>query len=48
MWLAARSGGFHYKYDGQYWKDTRGGSDLHDLLSKICSDETGQTLTVKL
>jgi CyaY protein len=48
MWLAARSGGFHYKYDGQHWKDTRGGSDLHDLLSKICSDETGQTLTVKL
>ena len=48
MWLAARSGGFHYKFDGQHWKDTRGGLDLHDLLSQICSNETGQQLVVKL
>ncbi|HBI84490.1 iron donor protein CyaY [Orrella sp. NBD-18] len=48
MWLAARSGGFHYRFDGQHWKDTRGGADLHDALSKICSDATGQALQVKL
>lgn len=48
MWLAARSGGFHYRFDGQHWKDTRGGPDLHDALSKICSDATGQNLQVRL
>jgi len=48
MWLAARSGGFHYRFDGQHWKDTRGGLDLHEALSQICSDETGHALVVKL
>ena len=24
LWVAARSGGFHYRYDGQHWNDTRG------------------------
>ncbi len=48
MWLAARSGGFHYRFDGQHWKDTRGGLDLHDALSQICSEETGHRLEVKL
>ena len=48
MWLAARSGGFHYRFDGQHWKDTRGGLDLHDALSQICSDESGHALEVKL
>jgi CyaY protein len=46
MWLAARSGGFHYRFDGQHWKDTRGGADLHDTLSQVCSDATGKPLTV--
>jgi CyaY protein len=48
MWLAARSGGFHYRFDGRHWKDTRGGTDLHDTLSAICSEATGKTLTVEL
>jgi len=48
MWLAARSGGFHYRFDGQHWKDTRGGRDLHELLSEICSVETGRKLAVTL
>ncbi len=46
MWLAARSGGFHYRFDGQHWKDTRGGADLHDTLSQVCSEATGKPLTV--
>ena len=48
MWLAARSGGCHYRFDGQHWKDTRGGPDVHDALSQICSDETGHKLEVTL
>jgi CyaY protein len=48
MWLAARSGGFHYRFDGNHWKDTRGGTDLHQALSSICSEATGKPLTVEL
>jgi len=48
IWVAARSGGFHYRYDGQHWRDTRGGPNLADALSQICSDAAGTPLTVKL
>ncbi|MDH0091574.1 iron donor protein CyaY, partial [Achromobacter mucicolens] len=34
LWVAARSGGFHYRYDGQHWNDTRGGPQLPDALSQ--------------
>lgn len=48
IWVAARSGGFHYRFDGENWKDTRGGPDLHDALSKLCSEATGRELIVTL
>lgn len=49
IWVAARSGGFHYRLiDGNAWRDTRGGPDLADALSQICSGASGETLTVKL
>lgn len=35
MWVAARSGGFHYKYDGQHWRNTRDGSELFATLDHI-------------
>jgi len=41
MWLAARSGGFHYKYDGQHWLNTRDGSELFATLARL-GKEQGQ------
>ena len=35
MWLAARSGGFHYRYDGQHWLNTRDGSEFFSTLSAV-------------
>ena len=26
IWVAARSGGFHFRWDGAAWRDTRDGS----------------------
>ncbi|TWI60773.1 CyaY protein [Pseudoduganella lurida] len=42
LWVAARSGGFHYRYlDGQ-WINTRdGGSELFDALSQIATEQSG-------
>ena len=48
IWVAARSGGFHYRYDGQHWLDTPGGPPQHDALSQICTEAAGVPLTVKV
>jgi CyaY protein len=48
MWVAARSGGFHYRYEGARWINTRGGPDLADALSQICSEAAGVPVTVRL
>jgi CyaY protein len=47
IWVAARTGGFHYKYDGKIWNDTRGGLHLAEALSQICSSAAGVPITVK-
>ncbi len=48
MWVAAPSGGFHYRFDDNHWVDTRDGTRLEDNLSAIFSDITGQALTITL
>ena len=44
LWLAARSGGFHYRYAARQWVNTRGGLDLFDALSACASEQAGKTL----
>lgn len=39
MWLAARSGGFHYKHDGQAWRNTRDGSEFFTTLAAIAHEQ---------
>ena len=42
IWVAARSGGFHYRWDGTCWRDTRDGGELFAALSKLVSAQGGQ------
>lgn len=44
LWLAARSGGFHYKFIDGAWRDTREGREFFDALSACASEQAGQTL----
>jgi CyaY protein len=44
IWMAARSGGFHYRFNGQQWLDTRDGSELYAALSKVASLQAGSTI----
>jgi CyaY protein len=44
MWLAARSGGYHYQWDGSHWRDTRDGHELMDMLSRQASAQGGRAL----
>jgi CyaY protein len=42
LWVAARSGGFHFRWDGTAWRDTRDGAELFAALSKLVSAQSGQ------
>ena len=42
IWVAARSGGFHFRWDGAAWRDTRDGSELFAALSRLVSQQGGQ------
>jgi CyaY protein len=44
VWLAARSGGFHYKWDGQCWRDTKGRSEFFADLTRYASEQAGEPL----
>jgi len=46
MWVAAPSGGFHYRFDGQRWNDTRSGPHMAEALSQIVSEATGHPIKV--
>ena len=44
IWLAARSGGYHFKWDGSQWVD-REGQEFLARLSRCASEQAGQALT---
>jgi CyaY protein len=44
IWVAARSGGFHFRWDGSAWRDTREGTELFAALSKLVSAQSGQSV----
>src|SRR5262245_45629657 len=41
IWVAARSGGFHFRWDGAAWRDSREGTELFAALSKLVSAQGG-------
>src|SRR3954465_8779308 len=47
IWVAARSGGFHFRWDGTAWRDTREGSELFAALSRLVSAQSGQAVTLR-
>jgi CyaY protein len=45
IWMAARAGGFHYKFDGSRWMDTKGNGEFFENLTRYASEQAGQPLT---
>jgi CyaY protein len=41
IWVAARAGGFHFRWDGTAWRDTRDGAELFAALSRLVSAQGG-------
>ena len=44
LWVAARSGGYHFRWDGAAWRDTRDGSELMASLSRLASAQAGEAV----
>ncbi|MBK0394674.1 iron donor protein CyaY [Ramlibacter algicola] len=44
VWLAAKAGGFHYRFDGSQWMDTKGQGEFFAGLSRHASQQAGVPL----
>ena len=48
IWVAARLGGFHFGLDAAgLWVNTRDGSELTDLVSRLVSETAGERFSWK-
>ena len=41
VWVAARSGGFHFRYEDGKWRDTRDRSEFFAALSRLFTAQGG-------
>ena len=48
IWVAAKSGGFHFRFDGADWRDTRSHEPLDALLSRVLSEQSGNVMSITI
>ncbi len=41
IWVAAKSGGYHFRWTDGVWVDTRSGEPLSDAISRVVFEQTG-------
>ncbi|ENO79437.1 MULTISPECIES: iron donor protein CyaY [Thauera] len=46
IWVAARSGGFHFRHEQGRWANTRGGDELWAMLAALVSDQAGEAVSL--
>jgi CyaY protein len=46
IWIAARSGGFHFRPDGERWVASRDGEELVAALARCLTEQTGAAVTL--
>jgi CyaY protein len=44
VWLAAKSGGYHYKFKDGAWQDTKGEGEFFENLSRFGTAQSGHGL----
>jgi CyaY protein len=47
IWVAAKSGGFHFRWDGHAWRDTRSDEELFCALSRFASAQSGGSIELR-
>jgi CyaY protein len=45
IWMAAKAGGFHYKFSAGRWLDTKDSSEFFAALSRYATQQAGQALS---
>ena len=46
IWVAAKAGGFHFRWDGEVWRDTRDDAELMEKLATLASQQAGEKITL--
>ena len=46
IWVAAKSGGYHFRFDGARWVNTRDGDELFAALSRYVSEQSGSQVVL--
>ncbi|HEV2979684.1 MAG TPA: iron donor protein CyaY [Casimicrobiaceae bacterium] len=44
LWVAARSGGFHFRAEGGAWRDTRSGEEIGATLERLLRAQVGNSI----
>ncbi len=44
VWMAAKSGGYHFKFDGLAWQDTKGAGEFFARLTEDARTQSGLAL----
>ena len=47
IWVAAKSGGFHFRRADGKWLDTRSGEELFAALSRLVSEQAGEEVELR-
>lgn len=49
VWVAARTGGFHYDYDaaGDCWRNDQSGAELFAELARLISQQAGEDIVLR-
>lgn len=47
IWVAAKSGGFHFRHADGQWVSARDGVELYALLSRVVSEQSGRPVTLR-
>ena len=47
IWVAAKSGGYHFSWNGSEWVDTRDGGELLAALSTLVSEQSKRAVVLR-
>lgn len=47
IWIAARSGGYHFRFDGERWIGTRDSIELMAALSRCATEQAGAPVELR-
>jgi CyaY protein len=46
IWIAAKSGGYHFRFVDDAWRDTRNGTEFYAALSDYATQQAGEPVRI--